>query len=393
MKTIETDGNRLAEQSFLRLHNYLVGNDYMGYEFDDILGSKIVRTMCANNLLLKRVAVQVGKRSPLNIRPFVGVKKLASTKANGFFAKAYLTQYAASKEEQWLQCALNKLQWLLDNHSEGYSGLSWGNSFEFASRGGSFQKGMPTVVWSAHIADAFDLAYAITRDPLYEDAVGRVCQFIMHDLERKEDEHGICIAYAPGIIEPIHNSNLLAASTLLRGWRSTGDKTILEVAKRAYAWTAHYQNSDGSFYYGVGDKYHWIDNFHTAYNVDRLLIGYELGGESVVPFSIVQTTFEYWTKTFFLKDGTPKFYHNRVFPIDIQCAAQAIETLSKCHSLFPQSRHLNDKLVTWTIGHMQKRNGSFLYQMRPFWKNRLESIHWGQSTMLAALAHYRAAAV
>jgi hypothetical protein len=37
---------------------------------------------------------------------------------------------------------------------------------------------------------------------------------------------------------------------------------------------------------------------------------------------------------------------------------------------------------------MQKKNGAFRYQIRRFWKNNLEAIHWGQSTMLAALGAY-----
>lgn len=377
-----------AEGSFLKLHAYLRSNDFRGYEFDDLLGSQIVNLLCGNSLLMKRIAIQAGELSPINLRPLLGVKKLESTKANGFFAKAYLTYYSATKDQRWLQLAVDRLEWLRSHTSPGYSGICWGNAFDFASRGGYFPKGTPTIVWTAHIADAFDLAYTITGNESYKDTIIGICRFMMNDLERREDEHGVCFAYAPGIVEPIHNSNLLGASTLLRGWRYCQDAAMRETAKRSYEWTLHFLNNDGSFYYGLGEKYQWIDNFHTAYNIDRLLIGHEIGGENIVPLSVIAKAYRFWVETFFLPDGTPKFYHNRVFPLDIQCAAQAIETLSKCHSLFPESRELSGRVVNWTIEHMQKRNGSYRYQIRQFWKNDLESIHWGQSTMFAALAQY-----
>ena len=33
---------------------------------------------------------------------------------------------------------------------------------------------------------------------------------------------------------------------------------------------AQRQNRDGSWFYGEAPKYHWIDSFHTGYNLDSL---------------------------------------------------------------------------------------------------------------------------
>ena len=38
----------------------------------------------------------------------------------------------------------------------------------------------------------------------------------------------------------------------------------------------------------------------------------------------------YFSKTFIEPDGKPRYYHDRTYPLDIQCAAQAIETLAFC---------------------------------------------------------------
>ena len=71
----------LIKDSFISLHRYLEQNDFAGYEYDDLLGSRLVSALTFDNLYLKIVAVQIAKRSFVNVRPLLGVRKLKSTKA------------------------------------------------------------------------------------------------------------------------------------------------------------------------------------------------------------------------------------------------------------------------------------------------------------------------
>jgi hypothetical protein len=50
------------------------------------------------------------------------------------------------------------------------------------------------------------------------------------------------------------------------------------------------------------------------------------------------------------------------------------------------------KVANWTIKHMQHRSGYFYYRRYPMGiVNKTPTLHWGQATMLAALAAlYRA---
>lgn len=378
---------RAAVDAFDSLHDYLQRNAYKGYEFDDLLSSPLVSALTGGNLLLQRIAVQVGKLSPINFRPLVGVRKLESTKARGFFAKGYLYRYRATGNAAWLRAAEESLEWLLANPTHGFAGISWGNAFDFASRGGFFKKGLPTIVWTSHIAETMEMAYEITGNVRYRDAVIAAGEFALRSLERHTDEMGTCIGYAPGLLLLVHNSNLLAASALVRRWAQDRDPESYELARRSYAWTIAQINPDGSWLYGLGNN-GWIDNFHTAYNIDALITGHEIGGEEMVPFGIIERAYRYWLENFFLEDGTPKYYHNATYPLDIQCAAQAIETLSKQARYFPESSALAERVVSWTLGTMRKSNGAFRFQIQRRWRNDLESIHWGEATMLAALGAF-----
>jgi hypothetical protein len=379
-----------ARDSFLDLHGYVQRNEYRGYEFDDFLGSPILGAMSRGNLLWQRIFIQAGELLPINLRPLLGVRKLESAKARGFFAKGYLMYHVWDKDEKWLAHATECLDWLLKNPSKGFRGLSWGNAFDFASRGGFMPAGLPTVVWTSHIAEVFELAYRVTERQEYLAALQKIAEFIQFSLPRHEDAGGCCIGYTPraGEVSLIHNSNLLGAATLLRSWRCGGDDRTLEIARGAYRWSLAHMNPNGSWYYGVGERWRWIDNFHTAYNIECLLAGHELGGEEVVPWRAVELTVGFWLENFFLPDGAPKYYADRAHPFDIQCAAQAIETAVKLAHRFPEAGQVADKVLLWTLVNMQKSNGAFRYQKRRFWTNNLESIHWGQATMLSALGSY-----
>ena len=105
----------------------------------------------------------------------------------------------------------------------------------------------------------------------------------------------------------------------------------------------------------------------------------------MVKQDVIDATYHFWVENFFLEDGTPGYYHNETYPIDIQCASQAIESLAKYSERDHNAIHLALKVADWTIEHMQKGNGAFLFRKGRIFNNGLESIHWGQSTMLSAL--------
>jgi hypothetical protein len=231
----------------------------------------------------------------------------------------------------------------------------------------------------------------ITQNEEYLTALKSAAEFIVSSLERTEDESGICFAYAPGIRVLVHNSNLLGAATLLRCWKYTKDPSLYDLAKPSFRWSISRINPDGSWYYRFAPPgaRNWIDNFHTAYNIDCFAVGYEIAGEDVVPIDILKRSYDFWIRHFFLPDGTPRYYHDKTLPLNIQCASQAVESFAKLSAKdFPRALEMAEKVLEWTVQNMQKPNGAFLYKISRLWKNNLESIHWGESTMLAALGAY-----
>ena len=73
--------------------------------------------------------------------------------------------------------------------------------------------------------------------------------------------------------------------------------------------------------------------------------------------------------------------------MDIQCAAQAIESLVVIAGERGDDRALDlaGKVAAWTMENMQDADGTFHFQRWPLVANRTPMLHWGQATMLHAL--------
>jgi rhamnogalacturonyl hydrolase YesR len=371
------------EQSIDKLQTWVETHDYKGYDPSDGLNS-FLRPLTFGNQLADRVLMQVVWKSPVNLRPFIGIKPEESTKGRGYMAWGYLLRHKATQEAAYKTKAIACLDWLIANKAPGHVGYAWGNHFDFVTRAGVKPAGLPIIVWTGLIGQAFLEAYEQTRDARFLAVARGICTWILK-LPREQTSTGACLSYVPFGQISSHNSNLLGAAMLARTWKHTREEELLEVARSAMDYTCNRQREDGSWWYGEEPKYHWIDNFHTGYNLDAVKRYIDSTGEvSYRPH--FQAGLSYFKKVFFEPDGTPHYYHDRKYPIDIQCAAQAIETLAFCSDEDPSCLELSARVARWTIDNMQHRKGFFFYRLYPMVRAKTPYIHWGQATTYKALA-------
>ncbi len=373
-------------RSICRLSSWVEKNDYRGYDTFDGLNARFLRPFTFQNKFLLTVLQQGVRRFPINVRPLVGIRKGYSSKGMGFLARGFLRMHQATGDAVWQDKAEYALQWLVENQSKGYTGSCWGNHFDYQSRTFYLPKGVPTVVWTALIGHAFLDAYEHIQKEAYLQVAISACEHIVRDLETFADGESLCISYIPTMNAQVHNANTLGASLLARTYSLTRNESYRALAQSAMQYTAKYQRPDSSWYYGEAKNLHWVDNFHTAYVLDCFKYYAEGTGDDRFD-KVVQRGYEYWKKTFFLADGTPRYYNHKTLPLDIQCCSQAIDTLVFFHDRDPESLSLALKVARWTIDHMQDDSGYFYYRRyTPWLVNKTPTLHWGQATMMCALA-------
>jgi polysaccharide biosynthesis protein VpsJ len=372
--------------SIFRLSGWLERSNYKAYDTFDGLDARVLRPLTLETKVLRIVLQQGVRRFPLNLRPLLGISKSRSTKGMGFLARGFIRLHQSTGEAVWKDKAEAMLEWLVENQSPGYSGACWGNHFDYQSRSSYVPKMIPSIVWTALIGHAFLDAFEHFQKEEYLEVAVSSCEHIRRDLGVYEDGDGVCIHYFPVTVDRVHNANTLGASLLARTYSYTRTDSYRMLAKRAMQYTANYQRPDSSWYYGEAATFHWVDNFHTAYVLDC----FKYYGEATGDLSFDQQLmngYRYWKDTFFLPDGTPRYYNHKTLPLDIQCSSQAIDTLIFFRDRDADSLSLALKVAKWAIENMQDRSGYFYY--RRYSRsivNKTPTLHWGQATMLCALA-------
>ena len=370
------------------LQLWVESQDYRGYEPFDGLSSWL-RPLTFERSLPLRLLQQFVRQVPFNVRPLVGIHPQDSTKGRGYMAAGYLNQYRCDQAQDSLNKAIACLEWLDKHKVPRFAHHSWSNHFDFASRGGTYTSNDPIIVWTSLIAHAYVDAFEITQDQWFLDIATSACNWIM-ELPRERTATGDCLSYLADRQSSIHNANMLGAGVLARTGAHTGNDEFRRVAQSGMLYSCSRQRPDGSWWYAEGENFHWIDNFHTGYNLDSLKYYIDAtGDQSFVPH--MQRGLEYFLAHFFEPDGCPKYYHNRTYPIDIQCAAQAIDTLATFSRIDPACLDLALKVAHWTITNMRSRDGFFYYRKYPMVTSRTPMLHWGQATMFKALTQLRLA--
>jgi hypothetical protein len=378
---IET--RRLVETSLDRVQRWVEEQNYRGYEPFDGLSSWF-RPLTFGTLLGDRLLLQLIRQCPINLRPIMGVPRKDSTKGRGYMASGYLARYRTTRDAIYLSKAEACLDWLDHHKARKFAKHSWSNHFDFASRGGSYTREDPIIVWTALIGFAYIDAYELTGATRWIEIADSACSWIM-DLPRERTDRGDCISYLAHVQSSIHNSNMLGAAMLARTAKHTGNRGYANVARSAMEYSCSRHRVDGSWWYGEDPKYHWIDNFHTGYNLDSLKWYIDSSGEEAWD-SNLRKGLEFYKANFFEDTGCPKYYHDRRYPVDSQCAAESIESLAALSTEDPECLELAVKVARWTIENMQARDGHFYYRIYPWGKAKAPMLHWAQATMYKALA-------
>ena len=222
-----------------------------------------------NQHFFKRLLTGGVLRAPFNIRPWIGIKPHVSTKGMGYMAWGYLKRFRVTRDARYSERAVSCLDWLINHRAPGYSEYCWGNHFSFSTRGGTIPPQAPTIVWSSLIGHAFLEAHEVLGDTKYLDVAASICDWILR-LPCEKTSTGSCLSYVAYFQSSIHNSNMLGGSLLARVGKLTGKTGALDLARESMLYSCSRQETDGAWFYGEAPKYHWIDNFHTGYNLDCL---------------------------------------------------------------------------------------------------------------------------
>lgn len=377
------------ERVFESLDKYVTKEDFKGHDPYDTLNSWLPFHWFGN--LGQRIAIQIQKRNPVNIRPLIGVKKFHSTKGMGLLLSAYLNKYSYVKDENLLVKIETIKDWLLVN-AESYKGaICWGYDYPYATSGSYLKKGFPTVIHHSYIIRALFHYYELFKDEEILSVIYQSEQFIMEHLKKFEFENGIYFSYNPIDESCCYNANMHAAECLARIYHFTKDKKLLELIHKAVDFTTSLQKEDGSWYYSFkeygGTERKQID-FHQGFILESYCEIINLIGEDKKSWqdAIIKGVDFYFHKQF-QSNGKSYWRLPHKYPIDIHNQSQGIITFSKLSKYNPSYKIFANKIASWTIDNMfDNEKGYFYYRKNKYYTNKISYMRWSQSWMLLALS-------
>jgi hypothetical protein len=377
------------QNSLFKLSEYCKSEGFKGYDPFDGLNSSFFQKMplLSKSRLARLVWIQLFKRSPINFRSLVGVRKEFNPKALALFLSGYCNLNKKKSDPEYLEMINFFSGKLLECVNKNYSGACWGYNFDWQSKAFFQPKNTPTIVATAFIGSALLDAYEITHEDTLLKTARSSCDFILKDLNRTCDSNGnIAFSYSPLDKTVVFNASLLGSRLLSRVFSITYEKELLIPAKKSVTFCCDYQKHDGSWSYGTFDFHQWIDNFHTGYNLECIADYMKYSGDNSF-YGQLNKGFDYYIKTFFTEEGIPKYYNNSLYPIDIHAPAQMIITLAKLGK-FNEYRQLAEKVLSWTINNMQSESGYFYYQINKYFSSKISYMRWAQAWMFYAISVY-----
>jgi hypothetical protein len=323
----------------------------------------------------RRLFTQAVKRSPLNLRPLLGIRPDWNAKAIALVASGY-ARLAAAGDDAAREEAASRLAWLAAR------GPGWGYHFPVQTRFFAYGAESPNTIATGFAAHALLDGCELLDLEQFGIAVESACDFLVETM-LTSSEHGTFFRYVPGEDELVHNANLLACSVLARAARVLEQPRLLERARPAVMTSLAAQRDDGSWPYAESASGSWVDNFHTAYVLESLA---HCADSITDARDGLDSGVGYWERELFLPDGTPKYAPDRVLPLDAHCYASAIDAYIALAPWHTAALERAERTAALLMARMLDPTGYVYFQRERFWMNRVPFVRWTTAPSFKALA-------
>lgn len=336
------------------------------------------------------MAIQIQKRNPVNIRPFLGIKKGFNPKGMGLFLKAYSILYRKTGEKKYLEKADWLFDWLNTNYSEGYSGKCWGYNFDWASPGSYLPAYTPSVVVTSFVVDGIFEYFKVTQNERAKELINEAARYIISDIPVTELPEGISYSYTHLSKGCCYNASLLAAEVLAKSDFVNGLNNYWDQIKRSVDFVLSKQKPTGEWWYSYdpenGTERKQID-FHQGFVLVSLNNLIQLTDNPDVKVKqAIKKGLEFYRTNQFFDNGQSLWRIPHRWPTEIHNQSQGIITFSKLKEYNPEYYNFAKTVANWTIENMQSSQSYFYYRKNRLLTNKISYMRWSQAWMMLALS-------
>lgn len=345
-----------------------------GFDPYDALRGLRVPAFARRHARLRQVIIQTRKRCPIDLSRLLGVTPFPMAKSLGAQLTAAGRQSGVEVSDSSIQALADTL---LDNpHIARLAGGAWGYEFDVQTRWAFYAAGSPNIISTYFVARGFAEAWASGSLPSGLEHAEASARFMGEFLSSPQGH----FVYTLESNRLVHNANLLGAGVVAAMGVLMGDSALVAQGLRAARTSLAAQASDGSWAYGEGSGLSWSDNFHTAYDLDGLLLVWLATGDEDAHGALLRGA-RFWVDEFFEPNGAPRYYasHSPGYPHDIHSAGTAIDVAARLASWGVPLGDLPERVAVWTRANLIAPDGSTWYQRHRFWTDRRHFVRWGDA--------------
>jgi len=354
---------------------------YKGHDPYDALQAPVFHLpVLKSSQRLRFLMQQIVKRSPINLRTILRIKKGLNPVTVGLALQAEVHLLKAGiVTDQIISTRL--LDKLLELRSPDHAHECWGYDFPWESRYATIPAQQPTVVATGIIANAIYLYWRETGNTKAAAAVLGACRFVEKELNRTDiPEGGFLFSYSPYDTECVLNASMKASRLLAQGHRIEPGVGYDALVRSSVEAVLKLQREDGSWPYSLRSEGSWTDNYHTGYILDCLDETIQCTDDKTAkPY--LKKGIEFYLSNFIRNDGRPMLLAGKTGPADCTAGGQTILTLVRFGEL-EKARLVAD----WMIRNMQDDKGFFYYRMHTMYVQKTDFMRWSNAWMLAALS-------
>lgn len=379
-------------ECFLKLNNYVKGSDYEGIDLYDGLNSRLFRnTILYKNRYFRLALIQLCKQSPINLRKLLLVPEGFNAKAGALFLLGNLNMYKQYRKKVYRIEAEKLYAGLKDILIRTENGVGWGYNFDWQAKAFFAPEGTPNTVVSVFVGKALLEYFTVFHDSEALKLSLMVAEFLLKEMILFEDDNALCFSYIPNEDAEVHNVNLMAASFLSSLAKYIVSPGLKNRIIKAVNYSMSDINTDGSFPYGILDHHRWVDNFHTAFNIESMIdVRDNLDLPDLDP--VIEKVVEYYLNKLFTDEGVPKYYNNSMYPIDIHVIAETMAVFGKIKSSNIEYNKAKLTIIEhellMLLKEFQDKKGYFYFQKNKHYWNKIPYIRWGQAWMFYGLSEF-----
>lgn len=320
------------------------------------------------------------------LRKYYGIEKRDFAQSNAFIVRGLCKLYQKTQDEYYLVEAKSIVKRISEQRSKGFKHACWGQPYDWFSK-----KIMPAYVprttVTSQVGKMFLEVYLTTKENKYLTEAIDIGDFFLEEMPLSYDQDNqTCFSYTTIDQHQVHNPNMMAAGFLSMLGHVTKEAKYQNRAITAGNFTFSAIRDDGSWYYSKlpNDQPSKIDNYHTGYNLEGGMLMSKYLGDQFKYEEELNNGIAYYLKHLFSPEGIPYLTNKKRYPIDIQCCAQSIITLSYLSEHDKKYKKRAKDLFEWTYNNMYE-DGSYYYRIsKNGSKDKTNYIRWGDAWMFYA---------